>query len=260
MPTPHARAYWQGRIEQLRGQALDLAGKRAAAAKAHRRAITAWQTLQAMGLGPEDKAEAYIHEARSLFAIDQRAKGMDALDQAIDVQPDRKETYADVIALLTTHGNMPEALDAYHRALGRREVSEYLKSYCSFWIVGLARRAGLPPDPLAMSHLSRLKGTAWYTELAKLISGSVSYQTLLKRAKGPSNLAELYFYQADLLLARGKTDEAKELWKKVIATNMMAFYEFDMATYNLRHGAAKVSTQPIDRKQGRTDPSHATSN
>jgi tetratricopeptide (TPR) repeat protein len=260
MPTPHARAYWQGRIEQLRGQALDLAGNPAGSVQAHRRAVTAWQTLQAMGLEPEDKAEAYVHEARSLFSIGEQAKGMDALDQGIDVLPDRKETYADVIALLATHGNMPEALDAYHRALGRREVSEYLKSYCSFWIVGLARRAGLPPDPLAMSHLSRLKGTAWYTELAKLINGSVSYETLRKRAKGPSNLAELYFYQADLLLARGKNEQARELWKKVIATNMMAFYEFDMAAFNLRNGAAKVSTRPIDRKQGRTEPSHATSN
>lgn len=249
MPNAHARAYWQGRIESLRGESLELEGKAEASRKAHLQATQAWQSLLALGLDDDDKAEAYTYEARSLFAIGERAKGMDALDRAVDVLPDRKETYADVIALLTTYGHMPEALDAYHRALGRREVSEYLKSYCSFWIIGLARRAGLPPDPLAMSHLSNLKGSAWYAELARLIRGQVTYVQLVARAKGPSNLAELYYYQADLLLAAGKQLEAQSLWKKVLATDMMAFYEFDMATFNLTHGPSKVLTSPIDRQR-----------
>jgi len=263
MPSAHARAYWQGRIEFVRGQALEVAGNHEASRNAHRQAIDAWQSYQALGLEPEDKAEAYTFEARSLFAIDQRARGMDALDRAVDVLPDRKETYADVIALLATHGHLPEALDAYHRALGRREVSEYLKSYCSFWIIGLARRANLPPDPLAMSHLARLRGAVWYTELARLIRGQATFDELLTRARGPSNLAELYFYQADLLLATGKLKDAQALWNKVLATNMMAFYEFDMATYNLAHGPARVHTEPLDRQQSaprRTSADNSPSN
>jgi tetratricopeptide (TPR) repeat protein len=247
--TAVARAYVQGRVEELRGRALELAGKLAESRSAHRRAVTAWKALQAMRLDSELEADAYIHEARSQFALGERAKGMDTLDRAIDVTPDRKETYADVIALLTTYGHLPEALDAYHRALGRREVSEYLKSYCSFWIIGLARRAGLPPDPLAMNHLANLKGTAWYTELSKLIRGKATYEGLLAKAKGPSNLAELYYYQADLLLAQGKHAPARQLWQKVVSTEMMAFYEYDMAAFNLRHGPAVVSTSPLDRQQ-----------
>jgi len=253
MPSAHARAYLEGRIEGLRGQALHIAGKRDQALRAHQRAVAAWQSLQALGLDSERKAEAYVHEARSLFAMDERARGMDALDRAIDVLPDRKETYADVIALLVTYGHMPEALDAYHRALGRRVVSEYLKSYCSFWIIGLARRAKLPPDPLAMNHLANLRGDAWYTELAQLIRGKTTYEALLAKAKGPSNLAELHYYQADLLLAAGDRARARELWRKVLATDMMAFYEFDMAAFNLQNGPSAVSTRPIDRQRPKAE-------
>ena len=34
----------------------------------------------------------------------------------------------------------------------------------------------------------------------------------------------------------GQLDEAKVLWKKVVGTQMMAFFEYDMASYYLRHG------------------------
>ena len=40
----------------------------------------------------------------------------------------------------------------------------------------------------------------------------------------------------------GRLDEARALWRQVIDTQMMAFFEFDMASYYLRHGPA---TEPI---------------
>ena len=55
--------------------------------------------------------------------------------------PDLGNTYADVIAFLVPRGELEEALDAYHRALGRSEVIDYLKVYCSLWIIDLAHRA-----------------------------------------------------------------------------------------------------------------------
>ncbi len=211
--------------------------------------MEAWQKWQTLGLRPEARAEAYIYEAQSLYALGKKAKALDALEQAIDVDPERKETYADVIALLTTHGHLPEALDAYHRALGRAEVSEYLKTYCSFWVIGLAGRAGMKPDELALDYLSRLTGSSWYVRLAQLVLGKMSYDRLLKEAKTVGNRAELDYYWGDRLAAEGKLQEARAMWQKVIETNMMAFYEYDMASYNLRHGATKITTRPQDRQE-----------
>jgi tetratricopeptide (TPR) repeat protein len=251
MPSVGARLYWQGRIEGLRARAYQLANKAAEMRRANGRAVEAWKQFQTLEIQAEGRAEAYIHEARSLYALGRRAEAMNALDRAIDVQPDRKETYADVIALLATHGHLPEALDAYHRALGRSKVSEYLKSYCSFWIIGLARRAGLAPDPLATRHLRGVLGKAWYRELARFTLGEVSYEELLSKAKTKGNQAELYFYRAEKLLAQGKLQEAQTMWRKVLQTEMMAFYEFDMAAHNLRHGPSSVAKRPLDRQAGK---------
>jgi tetratricopeptide (TPR) repeat protein len=258
MSSAGLRIYWQARIEGLRAQSLRLSGKTEQSLSVHHRAIRAWRQFQTIDLVPEHRAEAFVHEARSLYAVGQRAAALSALDRAIDTQPDRKETYADVIAMLTTYGHFPEALDAYHRALGRKEISEYLKSYCSFWVIGLARRAGLEPDPLAMSHLGSVHSDTWYRQLALFHLGKVSYEELLRKAKTRGDRAELYFYQADRLLARGRLAQARKLWKKVLETNMMAFYEFDMAAHNLRLGPTQVSTRPLDRKQATVDKGKET--
>jgi tetratricopeptide (TPR) repeat protein len=250
MASAPERVFWQGRIEGLRGRAFELAGKKNESRTAHRRALEAWREWQRLGMRPEARAEAYVHAAHSLYAIGERSKALDALDQAIDVQPERKETYADAIAFLYTRGHLPEALDALHRALGRAEVTEYLKTYCSFWLVGLARRAKVEPDNLALEHLRNVtRSDAWYGRLAKAVLGETSFASLERDAKTVGNRAELYYYWADQLSAGGQTREARALWQKVIATDMMAFYEFDMSAFNLRDGAAAVSTRPLDRRE-----------
>jgi tetratricopeptide (TPR) repeat protein len=249
MSIPAERIFWQGRIEGLRGRALELAGRPAQSRAAHRRALEAWREWQALARSPDARAEAYLYAAHSHYALGEKSKALDALDQAIDVQPERKETYADAIAFLYTHGHLPEALDALHRALGRSEVTPYLKTYCSFWVMGLARRAAQEPDMLALSHLrSVTKAKGWYGRLAQLALGEVSYEQLLAEAKSVGNRAELYYYRADQLLGAGRSVDARELWQKVVDTQMMAFYEFDMAAFNLRVGAAPVSTRPLDRR------------
>ena len=246
--VPADMIFWEGRLRGLRGRALELAGKADEARSEHTRAIEAWRRWQSVGLQPDAQAEAFIYEAQSLYSLGSKARSLEALERAIDVQPDRKETYADVIAMLITHGHLPEALDALHRALGRTGVSEYLKTYCSLWVIGLARRAGLPPDELAVQHLRRLSGSSWYVRLAQMTLDRVSYDDLLKEARSIGNKAELYYYRADRLLAEGKLPEARELWRKVLDTDMLGFYEFEMSFFNLRNGAATVNTRPLDRQ------------
>ena len=43
-------------------------------------------------------------------------------------------------------------------------------------------------------------------------------------------------------LAQGKTDDAHQLWQKVVDTKMFSFFEFDMASRYLRLGAPTSPT------------------
>ena len=123
----------------------------------------------------------------------------------------------------------------------------YLKAYCSFWVIGLARRAGLPPDALALSYLRQLRGQEWYNRLAQLVLGNTTFAALRREADTRGRLAELSFYEADRLLALGQLEQARALWQQVTGSRMMAFFEYDMASFNLRYGPATVTTRPLER-------------
>ncbi|MCK5799470.1 MAG: hypothetical protein KAI47_19900, partial [Deltaproteobacteria bacterium] len=121
--------------------------------------------------------------------------------------------------------------------------------YCSFWVIGLARRAGKAPDPLALNYLKTLDGDRWYDFLARFALGKLTSANLEKQAKTLSQRTEAAYYQADRLLAGGKIAEAKTLWKRVVDSQLMAFFEYDMAMSQLHHGPAKIRTQPVDRRK-----------
>lgn len=248
MSSSEEKVFWHARLSGLKGKSFEVENRTEDSIKAYRQSVAAWDEWQKLRINPEARAEAYIFQAQSLFAQGEKAKALAALEQAIDALPERKETYADSIALLTTYGHLPEALDALHRALGRTEVSEYLKTYCSMWVVGLAERAGVEPDALAINYLSGLEGPAWHVRLAQLVLGKITYEDLLKETNTIGQQAELFYYWANRLLAQGKLEEARILWQKVLDTHMMSFYEYDMAAFNLRHGAAKVATWQEERK------------
>lgn len=249
---PRQRTLLRARLEQLRARSFALEGDSDKSTAADERALEALGLLLKFKIAPARAAEIQLHRAQSLYALQRKSAALDALERAIDAAPHRKKTYADVVAMLATHGHLPEALDAYHRALGRPEVGEYLKAYLSFWIIGLSRRANLRPDPLAIEFLRKLSGPRWYHRLAKLVLGTATFDELAREAKDAARRAELYFYQAERLLARGDVARAKDLWRKVVDTKMMAFFEYDMALHNLRLGPSDVRDKPLDR-HARTD-------
>ncbi|MBW2733661.1 MAG: hypothetical protein JRH20_14830 [Deltaproteobacteria bacterium] len=249
MKTIPERLFWQGRIDGLAGEALAMLGRVEESRTRHQQAVTTWTRWTTVGLKPKSRAETYVYLARSLFTLDNRMLAIEALEKAIDAAPGRKQTYPEAISLLARYGHLPEALDAYHRALGRDEVGEYLKTYCSLWVVGLARRAKVDPDPLAMAYLQKLKGTHFYHHLTKMVLGELSYAQLLAKTKDRAQQAELFYYRAEQLLAEGKLADAKDLWKRVLGTKMMAFFEFDIAQHQLRMGPAKVRKERFNNPQ-----------
>jgi tetratricopeptide (TPR) repeat protein len=229
--------YWRARIRRELGDAFDLVGDAQAAETTRKAALADWDLLARIGLTADGKAEAGIERAKLYYALGERDLALGSFEQAIDAAPDRGGTYADVIAFLVPRGELDEALDAYHRALGRNEVTEYLKVYCSLWIVDLGKRAGQPVDPLASSYLASTDGGKWYDDLARWASGRENETQLLARVDTPAKKAEAAFYRGMRLWGEGKLEDARKLWKDVLDTDMMAFFEYDMAQMYLRMGA-----------------------
>jgi tetratricopeptide (TPR) repeat protein len=232
------RLFVQARIQRQLGDASEAAGDLSTADTARRSALDDWDALTEIGLTPEGAAEADLERAKIFYALRNRDIALRAIEKAIDAAPDRGSTYADAIAFLVARGELEEALDAYHRALGRSEVTEYLKVYCSLWIVDLARRAGQPEDPLATAFLNSTDGGKWYHTLARWATGRETEEALLEKADTPARRAEASFYRAMRAFSEGRSEDAQALWREVLSSDMLAFFEYEMASLYLKWGSA----------------------
>lgn len=239
------RLYWRARARRLTADAQEQGGDGTAQAT-RKAAIADWDVLLANNLKNEYVVEALIEKGKLLYQSGDRRGSLDAFDKAIDVMPDRGGTYAELIAFFVPRGELEEALDAYHRALGREEVNDYLKVYCSLWILDLLRRADQPPDPLAVSYLNGADGTRWFDDLARWATGRQTESALAERASTPGRRVELAFYRAMQKNAAGETEDAKRLWQEVVKSEMMGFFEFDMASMYLRLGQAPKKPMVVD--------------
>ena len=242
----------ESRLERLLGDALDLGGDRQGAEQAWRTSASGWERLMIEYLRRKNfarSAEATFEIGRVLYVLGRHADGVQKMEEAIEQDSDRDQSYIDAISFLVQNGEVDSALNIYRRALSRpdRSVSEYVKVYASLWIVDLTRRAQKMPDATAEAFLRTLelrhpeirpqRGAAWYRRLAAFALGKLDYAQLLASADSPGKQAEVYFYRAMQLLGDGKGDEAQQLWHRVIETRMVSFFEFDMASRYLRLGA-----------------------
>jgi tetratricopeptide (TPR) repeat protein len=242
----------RARLDRLLGDTSEAVGDHDGAGMAWRGALIGWERLMIEHLRRKDMneaAEATLEVGRLLYVLDRHGEAMEKLDEAIEEDPDRDQSYIDVVSFLVQNGETDAALSAYHRALARpgRAVSEYVKVYTSLWVLDLSRRTNKVPDAKADGYLRSLdlrhgslrphRGAAWYHLLARYAVGTISYEQALQMADTPGKRAEIYFYEAMHRLGDGKPDDAHQLWQKVIETRMFSFFEFEMASRYLRVGA-----------------------
>jgi tetratricopeptide (TPR) repeat protein len=227
------------RLRGRMGDALFGKGSQAMATDAWRDSLRLWGEYIKGGapdLGAdrmEAIAAAEVERARLLVRLGEGAEAVRAIQKAIDAAPERGDTYVESVALLATEGFVPEATDVLHRALGQPAVLEYHKVYCSLWIYDLGRRVSGRPDPQAQHYLENVDGNLWYHRLARFMAGRIPYREMERQADTPGKKAELFFYEAQNRLFAGQVDEARLLWKQVLQTDMMAFFEYDMALHYL---------------------------
>ena len=250
---PALKAFFGARVGRLIADALDQqpdAGGPRTAAEVRRLSIKTFDGLISSNrLPPERLAEAELERGKLLYQAGERDPALEAFQRASDALPENDEhgrgpgqLYADLIAFLVQRGELDEAIDMYHRSLGRGRLIEALKVYCSMWLADLLQRAGQPPDPLATNFLQSVQGTKWHADLARWASGTLTEAALLQRADTPGKQAEANFYLGLSSLRAGNKAAAEARFRKVVASNMMGFFEYEMATAYLKRGAP---AQPV---------------
>lgn len=255
---PLSKAFFAARLGRMMGDAQELQ-KEGAGTEIRKSSLRQYEQLLGAGkLPPERRAEAEIERGRLYYQLGDREQSLLAFRLAADQLPSAEENnknagalYADSIAFLVQRGELDLALDIYHRALSSQQLGEPLKVYCSLWLLDLQARAGQVPDPLAMAFLQSVQGGKWHADLARYGSGQLSEAELTRHADTPGKQAEANFYLAQAALRRGDRNQASELWRKVIQSSMLGFFEYEMSSLYLRKGAP---SQPVLRSKVPTAP------
>jgi tetratricopeptide (TPR) repeat protein len=238
--TPLEQQFETARLLRLTGEAWAGGGRKADAEAAWKRSFSGWEEiLSSPQLNPRARSEAMEEAARVLHHLGQVPQSLEAFARAIDIDPDEESVYGDVVAFLVPRGHYQQALDTYHRALTRPEVSTYLKLYLSLWISDAARVRGLAVPGAATEFLAEqaTRGTLWQNDLARFAIGDLDWNGIYAKADTRGKRAEAFFYQAMRDYASGDGKAAEKRLRGVIASDMLGFFEFDMARYYLAHGS-----------------------
>jgi tetratricopeptide (TPR) repeat protein len=233
--TPAAR-YARAKLLRLAGDAAGGAGDTGTARKLWIATLATWADLgDELDLPPNLAGERLIESGRALWALGDAARSVELFETAVDVDPGGGDTHVQVVAFLILHDRFGDALDAYHRGLGADRVGDYHKVYMSLWVLAEARRRGAGPDPLALDYLRGRDGGLWYDRLAQLATGRAAVGSLRAQATTRAQRAELAYYTAVLGIGDGGTppaaDQLRALFDAVIATDMVLFFEYDMARH-----------------------------
>jgi lipoprotein NlpI len=92
--------------------------------------------------------------------------------------------------------------------------------------------------------------------LARYGRGQLQFEELIARANDRGERAEAYFYEGLKRWRLGDIEQAKKLMHKVLDTEMMGFFEYDMALAYLEWGDLPRNARPplVHSSQAETVP------
>ena len=223
----------RARILRLASAAHAGTGNKTKARNLAWRALKQWDRIhQQSKLTPHFKGELLIEIGKLQWMLERQTEATRAFERAVDSDAHGASTHAQVVGFFIVHQQYESALDAYHRALGSSDISEYFKVYMSLWVIAEAKRLGKAPDRLAKDYLKSRNGRLWYDDLARFATGRLSERVLRSKAKTKANVAELLYYVAVLSGDNKRTMD--RLLKQVVNTNAVMFFEYDMAKQRLK--------------------------
>ncbi|MCA9651068.1 MAG: hypothetical protein KC501_14225, partial [Myxococcales bacterium] len=187
------------------------------------------ELLMQPAITAEAQAERYLERGRLLFFLGEIQLALDDFEYASELAPDHVKAYAEPMLQLVSHGYYHEALGIFHRAMARSELADGLKLYFCLWLSELAHRQGFPVDAEAEGFLGDFAGDGWGRKLAQHARGELDYDDLLAAAHTDGERAEAFFYEGLRRWGSGDPGSGKQLMRKVVDSELMGFFEYDMA-------------------------------
>lgn len=234
---PDDKLRWEARAHGQLGEIALRRGDADASTRHFRVALRQTNELLARpAMELSEQAERHLDRGRILFFLGEVDLALDDFELAAELAPYHVKVYAEPMLQLVSYGYYREARSVFLRALQEAEVADGLKLYFSLWIDELALRQGLPPDHDAVRFLQEYaaggdgaRGDGWGRKLARHARGELSYAELLDGAEGQGERAEAFFYEGVRRWRAGDRTAGKKLLSQVVETNLMGFFEYDMA-------------------------------
>lgn len=227
---PEAKLRWEARARGRLGEIALHRGDPKASTQHLRQALRQTNELLTQpAVSARQQADRYLDRGQLLFLMGEISLAVDDYEHAADLAPDHIKAYSEPMLQLVSHGFYAEAQSVFRRAVDREEVAEDLKLYFSLWLNDLALRQGMSPDPAATRVLAQYQGGHWGQKLAKHARGQLSYDKLLHGATDEGERAEAFFYEGLRRWRSGDPTAGRKLLEQVVATQLMGFFEYDMA-------------------------------
>lgn len=196
----------------------------------YKAALAAWTDARDQVEG----ATGAIVEMRRGVLLDQLGRheeAVDAFQSAMTFAPQWRDVYAGILAhLVSAPVDIELASSVWRMSQLRLNLAPEWKVYFTLWIQFITARAGEPPVEAHRELLRRLAGSSnWWGKLASFGAGELDYAGLLSVASSLGERTEALYYEGTRLFIDGDQNGSREQLQQVLDTNMVSFFEFEMA-------------------------------
>ena len=212
-----------GNTARAQGRAKEMASR-------YRVALQAWNEARDQVEGPT----AAIVEMRRGVLLDhlrRHDEAVDAFENAMSHAPQWRDVYASILShLVSAPPDFEFASSVWRRSQLHLTLPPEWKVYFTLWIQLIAARADQPPVEEHAQLLRRLGGGSnWWGKLASFGAGDLDYAGLISVASSLGEETEALYYEGSRLFIAGERQAARDQFQRVLDTNMVSFFEYEMA-------------------------------
>jgi tetratricopeptide (TPR) repeat protein len=212
-----------GDVARAKGQAREMTAR-------YQNALKAWTEARDQVEGPTGA----LVEMRRGILLDQLGRhdqAVEAFESAMTHAPQWRDVYATILShLVSAAPDFELASSVWRRSQLQLTLPPEWKVYFTLWIQFITARAERPPMEEHTDLLRRLgRSSNWWGKLASFGAGDLDYEDLMSVASSLGEETEALYYEATRLFIAGDPKAARDQFQRVLQTNMVSFYEFEMA-------------------------------